>query len=150
MSLPPARPAEIVRRNLAFLVSPGAREVALSESLGGNAGPGCYALNLQVDPEGRILGVGNDPDKTNAALRVYVPYLQARRTRLHEVVVEVAGEMSEEVRRRLTAGAWLWNLYRENEEKSVLDRFISGDIDYGILVELIRTKYPKLPRELSI
>ena len=144
------RPEETVRKDLAFLVSPRARDVALSESLGGNAGPCCYALNLQIDGEGLILGAGNNPQKANAALRVYVPYLQARRTRLHEVVVEVAGEMAEEARRRLTAAAWLWNLYRDSEEKAVLDRFIAGEMDYGILVELLRTKYPKLPRALTV
>ena len=143
-------PSEIVRRDLAFLVSPGAREVALSESLGGNAGPGCYALNLEIDREGMILRAGNDPDRANAALRVFVPRLLARQTSLHEVAVEVTGEMAEEARRRLAASAWLWNLYRENEEKALLDRFLTGGIDYGTLVELLRAKYPKLVRELTV
>jgi len=150
MSLPPGPSPEIVRGNLACLVSPRTRQVALSESLGGNAGPGCYALNLQIDAEGRILGAGNDPDKSNAVLRIYVPILRARQTKLHEVAVEITGEMPDEARRRLGASAWLWNLYRENEEQGLLDRFLSGAIDYRTLVELLGTKYPRLSRELSI
>jgi hypothetical protein len=140
---------ETVRKNLALLTSPAAREAAMSESLGGNAGAGCYALNLQIDRNGQILSTGNDPERTNAALRVYVPCPPVRKAHLHEMAVEITGEMSEEARRRLTASVCLWNLYREHEEKSLLDRFISGSIDLTTVVELLHTKYPKLARTLE-
>lgn len=140
---------ETVRKNLALLTSRSTREVAMSESLGGNAGAGCYALNLQIDRNGQILSAGNDPQRANAALRVYVPYPPARTAPLHEMVVEIAGEMSEEARRRLTASACLWNLYRDCEEKSLLDRFLSGSIDLKTVVEFLRAKYPQLARTLE-
>jgi hypothetical protein len=135
---------DTVRKNLALLTSRATREAAMSESLGGNAGAGCYALNLQIDWNGQILSTGNDPERANATLRVYVPYPPVKKAHLHEMAVEVTGEMTEEARRRLTASACLWNLYRECEEKSLLDRFIAGSIDLKTVVELLRAKYPKL------
>ena len=141
---------DVIRNNLRQLTSEEARDVALSESVGGNAGPSCYALNLCVEGDGRITYIGNSPDRVNATLRVYVPYFASRNSRLSEMAIEISGEMQENARRAVTRSAWLWNLYRENQEKPLLDRFLEGNLTYEILVELLRSKFPKLADELAL
>lgn len=141
--------ADIVRENLAVLISPETRRVAMAESIGGNAGAACYALNLSVEPSGRIAAVGNAPERVNATLKVFVPRLAAAQTRLKEVAIELSGDLPEEARPGVLRSAWLWNLYREKKERPLLDRYLAGKIAYDVLVELLRSKYPKLARELS-
>ena len=139
----------IALHNLKRLTSPEARDVALSESVGGNAGPSCYALNLGVEPSGKITYIGNSPDDVNATLRVYVPYFASRQTKLNEMAIEISGDLSMEARNWVTRSAWLWNLYRENREKNLLDAFLGGKLNYATLVELLRSKFPKLAEELT-
>ena len=140
---------EIVRANLEELVSPSARDIALSESIGGNAGMACYALNLEVDGEGRIDYIGNAPERTNAAVRVFVPVFAARGTKMHEIAVEVSGEIEEEARSVLSKSLWIWNLYREQAERDLLLRFLHREIGWNTLVEFLSAKYPELARELG-
>ena len=140
---------DIVRENLKRLTSPEAREVALSESVGGNAGPSCYALNLWVEGSGEILHIGNVPDQVNATLRVYVPFFSARSSKLNELAIEVWGDIPEAARRQVSRSAWLWNLHRENQERALLEEFSKGKITFESLVELLRSKFPRLAEELG-
>lgn len=139
----------ILRRNLTTLSSPKVREVACSESVGGNAGPGCYAVNLEVDEEGTILSVGNDPVRTNAAVRIFTSAF-FRGVRHHrELAMEVTSAPGERARRRLTLSVWLWNLRLNETETDLLVRFERGDLDWAGLMELLRTRYPELIRVLT-
>ena len=141
--------AEVVRENLKMLASPAVREQAMSESVGGNAGPGCYAVNLGVDDEGRIFYAGNDPKETNLTIRVFASAFLRGSGRIGEVIVDVYTKMNGVIRRRVSRSAWLWNLYREGKEKAILERFIRGDLEWNALVELLRAEYPELIPELQ-
>jgi hypothetical protein len=141
--------SDAVRSNLLLLISPETRDIALSESVGGNAGPSCYALNLRVDDAGRITYVGNSPDEVNATLRVYVPFFSSRNSKLDEMAIEVTGEIPERARGEVARSAWLWNLYARAQERALLDRFLEGHIAFDTLVELLRSKFPRLAEELA-
>jgi hypothetical protein len=140
---------EIIRDNLKTLVSPSTREVALAESVGGNAGMASYALNMEVSPEGRILYVGNAPERTNATVRIFVPAFSTRITRLHEIGVEVWGNLATKSEKTVTRAVWLWNLHREENDREILERFMEETLDWGSLLEILRAKYPGLVRELE-
>ena len=140
---------EVVRENLKMLASPAVREQAMSESVGGNAGPGCYAVNLGVDDEGRIFYAGNDPKKTNMTLRVFASSFLRGSGRIGEVIVDVYTKMNGPVRRRVSRSAWLWNLYREGKEQAILELFLRAELEWDALVELLRAKYPELAPELQ-
>lgn len=139
----------VIRENLRLLLSPQTRDIALSESVGGNAGAACYALNLEVDREGRILYVGNSPERVNATLRVYVPAFVARVTKLTEMAVDLSGSISESARAPVLRAAWLWNLRREKRERPIIDRFLAGSLSWSQYVEFVRAKYPELAKELE-
>jgi hypothetical protein len=140
---------EVVRENLRMLSSKEAREVAMCESVGGNAGPGCYVLNLEVDGAGRIRYVGNDPDRTNAAIRVFTPAFFIGVKQLDEMVLDVFTGGDGAVKLRLAASAWLWNLHRIGKERDLVDRFLEGKLGWAELLELLRSKYPQLEVELA-
>ncbi len=140
---------EIIRDNLKAMSSPSTREVALAESVGGNAGMACYALNMEISPEGRILYVGNAPERTNAMVRIFVPAFSTKITRLHEMGVEIRSDLEGESEKLLTRAVWLWNLHREENEREILERFMGGTLDWGSLLEILRAKYPGLVQELE-
>ena len=140
---------EIIRQNLAMLASKEVRDTAMTESVGGNAGPGCYVLNLGVSEEGRIVYAGNDPGKTNASIRVFTSAFFRGVKQLDELVIDVYTGADDKVRRMVATSAWLWNLYREGKEKAFLDRFIDGELEWPALIELLRAKYPQLAPELE-
>lgn len=139
----------IIRGNLKKLSSREVRDHALSESVGGNAGPGCYVVNLGIDEEGRIVYAGNDPNRTNASIRVFTPVFFRGVRNISEMVLDVASGGAREIHRRVAASAWLWNLYREGKEKEILDRFLDGGLEWEGLMELLRSKYPLLGPELE-
>ena len=143
------KPSEVIRKNLKTLISPNTREIALGESIGGNAGMASYALNMELSPEGEILYVGNEPSRTNATVRIFIPAFATRKTKLHEIGVEIWGKVGPEEKSPLTKSVWIWNLYREKTEHDLLDRFINGDLKWEFLLEFLRTKYPRLVRELE-
>ncbi len=140
---------EIIRENLRKLTSREVREMAMSESVGGNAGPGCYVLNLEVDEEGRILYAGNDPERTNIAIRVFTSAFFPGSERLGEMVLDVHEGPGESARRRVGLSSLVWNIHRKKKETEILDRFLDKDLEWTELVELLRGKYPKLPRDLG-
>ncbi len=140
---------EIIRHNLNTLIAPSTREVALGESIGGNTGMASYALNMEIAPDGRILYVGNAPERTNATVRIYVPAFASRKTHLHEMGVELWGTMAAEGEKTLTKAIWLWNLYREKADHDLLERFMEGGLKWSSLLEVLRTKYPRLVQELE-
>lgn len=139
----------VIRKNLKTLSSPEVREVAMTESVGGNAGPGCYVLNLEVDPDGRILYAGNDPKRTNVSIRVFASAFFRSAQRVGELILDVHTSLPEEVKRRVACSAWLWNLHRKGSEKEFLERFLEGKLDWPGLVEFLRTKYPNLAPDLK-
>ncbi|GEM_PF-6791561 len=143
------QPEALVRHNLQQLLSPEARDVALSESVGGNAGSACYALNLAVDPEGKITYIGNSPDRVNATLRVYVPAFVSRGTKLSEMAIDLSGSIAERSKGAVLRAAWLWNLRRDARERPIVDRFVQGSLSWEPLVEFLRAQYPQLAKELE-
>lgn len=145
----PMQLSEIIQRNLKTLISPETREVALGESIGGNAGMASYALNMEISPEGEILYVGNEPSRTNATVRIFIPAFATRKTQLHEMGVEIWGDSKREEKSPLSKSIWIWNLYREKTEHELLDLFMTGDLSWEALLEFLRTKYPRLVRELE-
>lgn len=140
---------KIIRHNVRVLASPEARDIALSESVGGNAGSACYALNLEVDTDGKIVYVGNHADRVNATLRVYVPSFSARDTKLTEMAIELGGTISEDAKRAVTVAGWIWNLRRIRSERPLVQQFIDGILSWSTLLELLRAKYPELVKELE-
>jgi hypothetical protein len=139
---------EIVRGNLRRLSSKETREVAMSESVGGNAGRGCCVLKLGVGGSGCIVYAGNDPVRTNASIRVFSPAFFLGVKKLSETVLDVYTGADGRVKSRLAASAWLWNLHRARREQDLIERFIGGGLDWPALVELLRSKYPQLEAEL--
>ena len=139
----------IIRENLRTLASPEVREVAMSESVGGNAGPGCYVVNLGVDDEGRITYAGNDPRRTNAAIRYFASAFFRGTGRIGELILDIYSGAGETVKNRIACSAWLWNLYRQGSEKPILKKYLDGELDWPGLVELLRSKFPNLAPELD-
>lgn len=139
----------VIRHNIQVLASPQARDIALSESVGGNAGSACYALNLEVDPDGRIVYVGNHADRVNATMRVFVPSFSLRETKLTEMAIELGGTISETAKRAVTVAGWIWNLRRIRADRPLVQQFMDGAISWGTLLELLRAKYPELVKELE-
>lgn len=104
---------------------------------------------MEISPEGRILYVGNEPERTNATVRIFVPAFANRKTHLHEMGVEIWGKPGSGGKSPLTKAVWLWNLYREKTDHELLDRFMEGKLEWGALLEFLRAKYPSLVRELA-
>lgn len=146
--MPTVHEEETIRSNLKMMTSPEFSNVALSESVGGNAGPSCYAVNMGLTDEGIISYVGNDPYSTNATLRIFLPPFQRRPTRLNELIVDITGEVTVPARSCLTKSTWLWNLWREKSERPIMIQFMDGKLRWHGLMELLRTKYPWLVDEL--
>lgn len=140
---------EIVLRNLRILDSPEVRDIALSESVGGNAGTACYALNLEIADDGSIASVGNRPERVNATLRVYVPAFRTRTPKMKEMVIELSGEVDSQAKRPVSKAAWLWNLGRVPSERDLIRRFMDGKLKWAALLEFLRSKYPELVKELE-
>ncbi len=140
---------EIVLRNLRILTSPEVRDIALSESVGGNAGTACYALNLEITEEGSIASVGNRPDRVNATLRVYVPAFRTRTPKMKEMALELSGDLTAEAKRPVCKAAWLWNIGRVPSERAIIQRFLDGKLGWAELLEFLRSKYPELVKELE-
>lgn len=140
---------DILRLNLIRLTSREFFETMLGESVGGNAGEACLAVNFEVRPNGRIRYIGNDPSRTNATVRIYMPNFHAGETRLKETIIDVLGDIPPLSRSRLLKSIWLWNLRRVKSEREFVERFKNGELSFEGLVELVRTKYPWLAEALE-
>lgn len=140
---------DILRLNLIRLTSQDFFETMLGESVGGNAGEACLAVNFEVRPNGRIRYIGNDPTRTNATVRIYMPNFQPGQTKLKETIIDVFGDIPEVSRSRLLKSIWLWNLRRVKTEREFVERFKDGDLTFEGLVEMVRTKYPWLAEALE-
>lgn len=135
---------EILRANLARLISPDFWGVAMTESIGGNAGRGCLAVNLVVDVDGRVLKMGNDSSQINATLRMYLPFPPKPGMKLREIIIDVVGTLIEGAKERLQKSAWLWNLYQLGPDKALLKDFADGRMSEDELDEMLGSKYPGL------
>lgn len=136
---------DLLRHNLEKLTSSEFWGVAMSESVGGNAQRGCLAVNLEVDAEGRIQYMGNDPDRTNVTIRMYLSWPRKSPEKLKEVIIEVHG-VSDPVRKDLLQlSVWLWNVHQLDKERPLLDRFLSGRLAWAATREILASKYPQAP-----
>lgn len=135
---------DVIRHNLRALTSRAFWDVAVCESLGGNAGRSCYAVNFRMDDDGRIFYIGNDPQPrgTHAGIRIYVPLGLRNRSRIREMVIEIYGSVRGEQRQMLEQVVWLWNLFQRGEDREVLDRFLDGRMALAELEEVLEARYP--------
>lgn len=145
---PPGSPVEmeeILRCNTKEMLGARFHNVAINESIGGNAGRNCLAVNMRLDEStGRILEIGNQA-QTNLTVRIYMPLAIPTSSKKREpmiIQILVRGPLPRWVLERLEKSSWLWNIHQMRNDADVVEAFLAGRIREPELDELLGARYP--------